>query len=204
MEVVRPLTKRRINVETYQNRGAALEKPLDPKGTSGEMDAVVVYLDAPRSAQAADKKTAGKAVELVQRSRRFRESLLVIAAGGSVSFPNEDPIFHNVFSLSKAKAFDLGYYPQGQTRTVNFPKPGIVDVFCHLHPNMSATIVVTPTPHFARPDADGRFVLEGLSSGEHEIVAWHRAAGFFRKKVRLPMAESDGPLRFILPLRESD
>lgn len=165
------------------------------------MDAVVVYVDAPLTRTGA---ATGKVAELVQKSRRFQESLLVIAAGGSVSFPNGDPIFHNVFSLSKTKAFDLGYYPQGQTRTMSFPKPGIVDVFCHLHPNMSATIVVTPTPHFAKPDAEGRFRLEGLSEGEHELVAWHRAAGFFRKKIRLPLGESEGPPRFLLPLRETD
>jgi len=198
--VVRPLTKRRINVEAYQNRGAALAKRLaSPGGVQNEMDAVVVYVDTPRVGSASPGLST-----LGQKSRRFSESLLVVAAGSSVTFPNEDPIFHNVFSLSKARAFDLGYYPQGQTRTVNFPKPGIVDVFCHLHPNMSATIMVAPSESFAKPGRDGSFRLEGLSEGEHEIVAWHRAAGFFRRKVRLPMAEGEGPLRFVLPLRTED
>ena len=88
-----------------------------------------------------------------QQNRRFAPDLVVIPAGSSVSFPNFDPIFHNVFSLSKAKSFDLGNYSKGQTRMVTFPKPGIVAVYCHLHPNMAGTIVVTPNQWGVRVDA---------------------------------------------------
>ncbi len=191
--ITRGLTKKRVAVESYQNRGAALENLAQKPGDFSEMDAVVVYWDSPGSV------TGGKdAVELRQKNRRFGESLLVVEAGATVSFPTDDPIFHNVFSLSKAKSFDLGYYPQGQTRKVKFPKPGLVDVFCHLHPNMSASILVVPNGVFTRPDREGKFRLEGLPAGEHEIVAWHRAAGFFRKKVTVP-----GPApHFILPIQE--
>jgi plastocyanin len=222
IEVVRPLTKRRISVETYQNRGAALAPPGPDQGSfRSEMDAVVVYWeavysDAQREGKVGTAKRgavgaglqAGAAVTLSQKARRFGANLLVVPAGATVSFPNEDPIFHNVFSLSKAKAFDLGYYPQGQTRKVTFTRAGVVDVFCHLHPNMSATILVTPSPYFAKPAADGSFRLEIPDelgqAGEYEIVAWHRAAGFFRRRVRLPRAEGESPLRFVLPLREAD
>ena len=75
---------------------------------------------------------------ITQTGRRFSPELVVIPAGSSVSFPNMDPIFHNVFSLSKAKSFDLGNYSKGETRVVSFSKPGIVYVDCHLHPNMAA------------------------------------------------------------------
>jgi len=91
--------------------------------------------------------------QVAQLDRRFSPDLLVISAGSTVSFPNMDPIFHNIFSLSKAKSFDLGSYDQGQNRKVMFPKAGIVDVYCHLHPNMEATIVVTPTAGTRAPTA---------------------------------------------------
>ncbi|MDX2269198.1 MAG: hypothetical protein NW208_13900 [Bryobacter sp.] len=198
IEITRVLTKKRVAVETYQNRGAALENLAQKPGDFSEMDAVVVYVEGVVYWEGPVEAKGGGDLALRQKNRRFSESLLVVEAGATVSFPNDDPIFHNVFSLSKAKSFDLGYYPQGQTRKVKFPKPGLVDVFCHLHPNMSASILVVPNRVYARPDREGKFVLEGLPPGEHQLVAWHRAAGFFRKKVSVP-----GPApHFVLPIRE--
>jgi hypothetical protein len=110
--------------------------------------------------------------------------------GSVVSFPNFDPIFHNVFSLSKSKSFDLGYYPEGQTRKVRFERPGVVQVFCHLHANMSAAVVVTPNGWFARPARDGSFVLRSVPAGQHTVVLWHKSAGFFRQKVELAQGSS--------------
>lgn len=194
--ITRVLTKKRVAVESYQNRGAALENLVQKQSDFSEMDAVVVYWES--AGDAAGKGSGNEVLELRQKNRRFSGSLLVVEVGATVSFPNDDPIFHNVFSLSKAKSFDLGYYPQGQTRKVKFLKPGLVDVFCHLHPNMSASILVVPNRVYARPDRAGNFSLEGLPPGEHQLVAWHRAAGFFRKKVSVP-----GPApHFILPISE--
>jgi len=136
---------------------------------------------------------------LNQQDRRFSPDLVVIPAGSSVSFGNLDPIFHNVFSLSKAKSFDLGNYPKDQSRIVTFPKAGIVFVDCHLHPNMSAAIVVTPNRWSTKADASGHFVLSGLGPGTYTIVAWHRAAGFFRKTVRVTEGGVEN-VEFIIPL----
>jgi len=116
-----------------------------------------------------------------QKNREFQPDLLTIPCGSTVSFPNLDPIFHNVFSLSKPKTFDLGNYAKGQTRSVTFLKPGIVLVNCRLHTNMTAAIVVTPNQWSSRTDADGRFVLRGVPSGVHTLIAWHKAAGFLRQ-----------------------
>ena len=91
--------------------------------------------------------------------------------GSSVSFANLDPIFHNVFSFSKAKSFDLGNYPKDQTRIGTFSKAGIVLVDCHLHPNMSAVIVVTPNRWGTKADPSGRFVLPGVPPGTYTVVA---------------------------------
>jgi hypothetical protein len=126
---------------------------------------------------------------------------LVVPAGSKVSFPNGDPIFHNVFSLSKAKSFDLGYFPQGQTRTVVFDKPGVIDVFCHLHPNMSSTILVVPNAAWVRPDTEGNIAFKDLPPGDYEVVAWHRAAGFFRRKVTVAEG-APATVTFLLPVRE--
>jgi plastocyanin len=152
------------------------DKDQDP--LAFERSHVVVYLEGNLPS---DKLTA----ELNQQDRRFSPDLVVIPAGSSVSFANLDPIFHNVFSLSKSKSFDLGNYPKGQSRTVTFPKPGVVFVDCHLHPNMSAVIVVTPNRWSTKVDPSGRFVLSGIRPGTYTVVAWHRAAGFFRKTVRV-------------------
>ena len=109
-----------------------------------------------------------------------------------------DAIFHNVFSLSKPRSFDLGNYPKGQTRKVVFPVPGIVYVYCHLHPNMAASIVVTPNQWSAKADEDGNFHLAGVPPGKYTAVAWHKKAGFFRQTV--VVTENGAPaLRFVIP-----
>src|SRR5215831_5963069 len=193
--IQRRLTKRKVTstADPYQ-RGVAVElgsdKEQDP--LAFERSHVVIYLEGHLPSV---KVTA----ELNQQDRRFSSDLVVIPVGSSVSFANLDPIFHNVFSLSKAKSFDLGNYPKGQTRIVAFPKPGIVFVDCHLHPNMSAIIVVTPNRWRTKADASGRFVLPDVPPGTYTIVAWHRAAGFFRKTVRVTEA-AGASVDFTIPL----
>ena len=91
--------------------------------------------------------------------------------GSTVSFPNNDPVFHNVFSLSNSKSFDLGNYPKGHTRTVTFTKPGIVFVNCHLHPNMSAAILVSPNQWSTKADKAGHFKLQDVPPGKYTVVA---------------------------------
>jgi len=115
--------------------------------------------------------------------RLFFVALLIVlwpspkARGSTVSFPNADPIFHNVFSLSGAGPFDLGRYPSPQTRTRTFTRPGLVKVFCHIHSQMSASIVVFDHPFFAAPDATGSFALRDVPPGRYTIVGWHERIG---------------------------
>lgn len=188
------LTKRSVtpSVSIYQ-RGTAVEPEKDggEDPLAFERSRVVVYLEGPGPSSPAAPK-------MEQLNRRFLPDLLVVPIGSTVAFPNMDPIFHNVFSLSKAKSFDLGNYDKGDSRSVVFSKPGIVYVNCHLHPNMAATIVVTPNQWYARADASGQYRIPNVPPGEYTVVAWHKAAGFFRKTI-LVEAGSNPTADFFIP-----
>jgi len=110
---------------------------------------------------------------LVQKNKRFEPHLLVIPAGTSVEFPNEDPFFHNVFSLYKGKRFDLGLYEAGSSRTVRFDRPGVSFVFCNIHPEMSATVVVLETPYYAVSNSAGEVTIRDVPAGRYQLSVWY-------------------------------
>jgi plastocyanin len=114
--------------------------------------------------------------EIQQREKHFLPNLLGITAGQRVSFPNGDPFYHNVFSPSSVRKFDLGQYRPGETRSRVFPKTGVVDVYCNIHPQMSATILVLPNRRFATAKPDGDYVIEGVPAGRWTIYAYSRRA----------------------------
>jgi plastocyanin len=195
------LTKRRVTAapSLYQ-RGQAVELRSDPQDDplAAERARVVIYVEGPDPDGATSTSITAA---MQQQNRRFIPELLVIPVGATVSFPNLDPIFHNVFSLSKAKLFDLGNYPKDQTRTVTFSKPGIEFVNCHLHPNMSAAIVITPNRWRTIADRDGRFTLRDVPVGPHTIVAWHKAAGFVKQTATV-IPNRGASTEFFIPLDE--
>jgi len=116
------------------------------------------------------------AVEILQRDKLFLPHLVGITAGQRVSFPNGDPFYHNVFSPSSVRKFDLGQYRPGETRSRVFPKPGVVDVYCNIHPHMSATILVLPNRRFTTARADGSYAIGGVPTGTWTIYAYSRRA----------------------------
>lgn len=198
--VRKKLTKRRVTAQVpMYERGPAVEFTEDSEEDplAFERSRVAIYLEGQLPAQ---RPSATQI--MAQTNRRFSPELLVVQAGSKVSFPNNDPIFHNVFSLSGAKTFDLGNYRKGDTRVVTFPQPGIVYVNCHLHSNMTATIVVAPNRWNTRADRDGRFELPDVPPGKYTIVAWHKAAGFFRQPV-VVAAGRDEEVEFLIPLDEN-
>ncbi|HEY6445138.1 MAG TPA: carboxypeptidase regulatory-like domain-containing protein [Acidobacteriaceae bacterium] len=202
--VKKGLSRRRVtpDVSLYQ-RGTPVElgKDTQTDPLAYERSRVVVWIEGPVAAgAAADNSSSGPLPRVAQLDRRFSPDLLVVPAGSVVSFSNMDPIFHNVFSLSRAKSFDLGSFDQGQARRVTFPKAGIVDVYCHLHPNMEATIVVTPNRWFARVDASGQYTIRGLPPGQYSVVAWHKYAGFFRKTINIEPGKG-ASADFFIPLQ---
>jgi plastocyanin len=117
-----------------------------------------------------------EAAEIRQRDKHFDPDLLAITAGQTVSFPNGDPFFHNVFSVSAVRKFDLGQYPRGDTKTKQFPAVGVVDVYCNIHPEMAATILVLPNRRFTRAAADGSFRIVGVPPGRWTVYAYSRGA----------------------------
>jgi plastocyanin len=198
--IKKQLTKPSVTapVSVYQ-RGPAvqLSKDADDGPIAYEMSRVVIYLEGP---QMADGGAAVHPVQQIQQlDRRFMPDLVVVPIGSAVSFPNLDPIFHNIYSLSKAKTFDLGSYDKGETRKVVFPKPGIVQIYCHLHPNMAATVVVTPNRWYAKPDAKGQYRIPDVPPGKYTVVAWHKAAGFFRKSIVIENGHN-GVADFFIPI----
>ena len=109
---------------------------------------------------------------LIQRNKVFEPHILVVQVGALVDFPNLDPFFHNVFSLFNGKRFDLGLYEAGSTRAVHFDRVGICYIFCNIHPQMSAVVVVVDTPYFAVSDARGGIAIPGVLPGRYLLNVW--------------------------------
>jgi plastocyanin len=156
--------------------------PIEPRpnvadfGTAAARDTPdrlrsVVYLEAaPRGAF--DQSEPARAV-MDQRNETFVPHLLAVTAGTTVDFPNSDRIYHNVFSLSKTRSFDLGRYAVGRSKSIRFDRPGIVRVFCDIHSHMSAFILVFNHPYFTITDAAGRYRIDGVPPGTYNVIAWN-------------------------------
>jgi plastocyanin len=115
--------------------------------------------------------------QMVTRNKTLVPHVLAIPVGSTVGFPNDDPISHNLFSLSSNNAFDLGLYRKGAGKTQKFDTAGIVNVYCNVHPNMSAVIHVLSTPYFGFADANGIFSIGGVSPGKYRLVVWNEQGG---------------------------
>ena len=156
------------------------DRRVNPAGMAmpGSLDASdrrrsVVYLDpAPRAAFDAREEPH---VRLDQRDEQFVPHVLAIVAGTVVDFPNNDRTYHNVFSLSKTRSFDLGRYATGRSKAIRFDQPGIVRVFCDIHSHMSAFILVFAHRYFAVTDEDGRYHIDNVPPGQYTVVAWNEA-----------------------------
>jgi hypothetical protein len=115
--------------------------------------------------------------QIVTRNKILIPHVLAIPVGSTVGFPNDDPISHNLFSLSSNNAFDLGLYRKGAGKTQKFDTPGIVNVYCNVHPNMSAVIHVLSTPYFGFADTTGGFSVGDVPPGRYRLVVWNEQGG---------------------------
>jgi plastocyanin len=149
----------------------------------------VVYLDpAPRAAfDARDEPRA----RMDQRNETFEPHVLAIVAGTTVDFPNSDHTYHNVFSLSKTRSFDLGRYAVGRSKAIRFDRPGIVRVFCDIHSHMSAFILVFAHRYFAVTDEEGRYRIDSVPPGTHTVMTWNESAPLDSERVVMPETGGD-------------
>jgi len=127
-------------------------------------------------AAAAEAPQNPRALRLVQKQKHFTPHVLVVPVGAAVEFPNLDPFFHNVFSLFEGKRFDLGLYESGSTRRVRFDRPGVCYIFCNIHPEMSAVVVVLETPYGAVSNRAGDFSIAAVPPGQYQLEVWHERA----------------------------
>ena len=134
----------------------------------------VVYLESAPSLAFPDVEPQRATMD--QRNEMFVPHVLAITVGTTVDFPNNDHVYHNVFSLRGPKPFDLGRYAAGRSRSVRFDRPGIVRVFCEIHSHMSAFILVFNHPYFAVTGADGRYQIGRVPPGRYTLVAWNEGA----------------------------
>ncbi len=132
---------------------------------------------------------------LVQKNKRFEPHLLVVPIGTVVEFPNQDPFFHNVFSLYKGKRFDLGLYEAGSSRSVRFDRPGVSFIFCNIHPEMSAVVVALGTPYYGISNNAGKVHIRNVPVGRYRLEVWYErsspeALGRLARQISIP---GDGP-----------
>lgn len=120
-----------------------------------------------------------------QTDKTFNPGLTVVPVGSTVDFPNNDRVFHNVFSVSRPARFDLGLYQSGSSKSVVFERPGVVDVYCNIHPQMAAKIYVVDTKHYAVTGPDGTFSLHGIPPGTYTMRAWQAQGEAYEGQVRV-------------------
>jgi plastocyanin len=133
---------------------------------------------------------------LVQKEKQFLPHLLVIPAGSSVEFPNEDPFFHNVFSLFNGKRFDLGLYESGTSRFVRFDREGVSYIFCNIHPGMGAIVLALSTPYYAVSNAAGVAAIHNVPPGSYSLHVWSETAvPVNQEAVQKPIQVSSSPVR---------
>lgn len=131
---------------------------------------VVVFVDG--LSDSASYRSVSKPQQISHKGRQFSPSVLPLVRGATVDFLNDDNIFHNVFSLSQTKTFDLGIYPEGTSKLVSFSEPGLVKIHCNIHPRMTSTILVLNNSLFATTDTDGSFEISGIPNGRVTLRVW--------------------------------
>lgn len=145
---------------------------LTKRGQRPIVNETLVWLDP---AGRAPKRPATTAT-MTTRSKAFLPHILAVPSGSTINFPNEDPISHNLFSLTPGHTFDLGLYRKGPGKTEKFEAPGVVNIYCNVHPNMSAVVHVMQTPYYGFTDANGDYSFD-VPAGKYRVTAWNEQGG---------------------------
>jgi plastocyanin len=161
-----------------------------PKVNYDELTDFIVYIEGKfPNAKAPD---APRRV-VTQKDATFRPHVLPIMVGTKVEWPNEDEIYHNVFSKSDVKPFDLDLYKKGdKPPPVLFERPGKVDVFCSIHANMYCIVLVLDNPYFASADSNGKYTIKDVPAGTYKITAWHERLPNLTQEITVP---EKGPVK---------
>jgi plastocyanin len=175
-----PPPKSKLTVKYAGQTGASAKREPAPSPA-------VVWLEGVKG----DFKPPAAAVAIEQEGIEFRPRVLPVLVGTTVEFPNKDNVYHNVFSLSKSKKFDLGRYATGESKGVAFDAPGEVRVYCEIHEHMKAFVIAVDNPFFTTTDAEGRWALKDVPPGTYTLAAWHESA----KPVRAPVTVTPGETR---------
>ena len=180
---IRGRVELRRSATHYEGRPQVAELGMPAAREASDRRRSVVYLEtAPQPAF--DAPSPGRAL-LDQRNESFVPSVVAITVGSSVDFPNSDRVYHNVFSLSKTRRFDLGRYPRRQSRSVVFDRTGVVRVFCEIHSHMSAYILVFAHRFFSVTDSDGRYRIDGIPPGSYTLALWNEGSVRERRELRV-------------------
>lgn len=189
--VLLALSATSVQAESRQNSvtGQVTILKTDGSEAKGDRSGVVVFLEPEDGVH--PKSRPNDRPVISQRNQVFSPHVLVVAKGAEVRFPNDDDVFHNVFSLSRPRPFDLDIYAQGETRSVHFPNTGLVTVHCNIHPDMVSYILVLNNDLFSVTDASGTFAIPSVPDGVYRVRGWHEFGGEFSRTISL----SDGASR---------
>lgn len=179
---------------SLHGRAELVEKGSDRRLGTTEIEDAVVFFQPANGRPASPLQRPAKMVTV---GKEFRPRVLPVTVGTTVRFPNQDPILHNVFSVSSGNTFDLGFYKQGEGKDWRFERVGLVRVYCNVHYDMVGYILVLDTSHFTSPDARGNFRLDDLPPGPGRLTVWHERAKPWSQQLDVP---ADGTLDVRLEL----
>jgi len=171
---------------------------LTKRGQRPTMNETLVWLE-PMGAKNVPRRPA-ETVQIVTRNKTLIPHIIAIPVGSSVTFPNDDPISHNLFSLSSGNSFDLGLYRKGAGKSQKFDSPGVVNVYCNVHPNMSAVIHVLWTPYYGFTDANGHYAFD-VPPGRYRLVAWNEQGGSTESTIDVGTGGLRSPLTMMIDSR---
>jgi plastocyanin len=164
-----------VTAEVSVTKPGTAEHQRGATGNRADESQVVMWLtplDGPAPNEPAADANA-TAPQLVQRNKSFEPHVIVVQVGSLIQFPNKDPFFHNIFSMYDGKRFDLGLYEAGTSRSVRFDRPGVSFLFCNIHAEMSAVVIVVDTPYFAMSDRSGHLTIPNVPDGRYQMHMWY-------------------------------
>lgn len=171
-------------VQAYAGQAASLPDPIPI--VHGLVTDAVIWIEGLSAAAESTMAAPKTRPQMAQKGQNFVPRVVAVSVGQAVDFPNFDPIFHNAFSVSPVKRFDLGKYPRGQSRKVIFNKVGVVQVFCDIHANMAGFIRVVPSRALAEPDGFGEFAIDGVPPGTYTLKVWHPDYPPLERRIAVP------------------